>query len=118
MYANVSSNPGKSHGSRAEAISEYFNTSVFTDIPEGQYGNAGKGLIAGPGYWTFDLAILRDFYLPLTEDTRFQFRAEFFNMMNNVNLNNPGTDYQSSRFGQIRSAGDAREIQLGLKFIW
>jgi hypothetical protein len=117
-HANVSKNPGKSHSSRAEAIAEYFDTSVFIDIPEGQYGNAGKGLIAGPGYWSFNLAVLRDFYLPLTEETRFQFRAEFFNMFNNVNLNNPTTDYTSSRFGQIRVAGDPRQIQLGLKFIW
>ncbi len=117
-HANVSGNPGKSNSSRAEEITEYSDTSVSTDIPEGQYGNAGKGLIAGPGFWTFDLAILRDFNVPLTEETRFQFRAEFFNMFNNVNLGNPNTDYASSRFGQIRGAGPAREIQLGLKFLW
>jgi len=117
-HANVSTNPGKDTSSRADAITEYFNTSAFTDIPEGQYGNTGKGLISGPGYWTFDLAILRDFYLPLTEESRIQFRAEFFNTFNNVNLGDPETDYQGSNFGRIRGAGDPREIQLGLKFIW
>lgn len=111
-------NPGKSHDSRESAVSEYFNTSALVWPEEGSYGNAAKGLIAGPGYWTFDLGILRDFYVPMTEDSRFQIRAEFFNLFNNVNLGNPTTTVTSSTFGRIRSAGGARQIQLGLKFIW
>jgi hypothetical protein len=48
-----------------------------------------------------------------------QFRAEFFNLFNTVNLNNPGTTVAtSSSFGRITGAGDPRIMQFGLKFVF
>lgn len=68
---------------------------------------------------------MKDFRL--FEQTRLQFRAEFFNLFNQVSFgcrettggcNDPDANVNSRTFGQIRSAGPAREIQLALKLIW
>jgi hypothetical protein len=45
-----------------------------------------------------------------------QFRAEFFNAFNNVNLGTPFTNANvPARFGRIESAGSPRIIQLALR---
>jgi hypothetical protein len=44
-----------------------------------------------------------------------QFRAEFFNVSNRVNLNGPATSVNGAGFGAIRSARDPRIGQIALK---
>jgi hypothetical protein len=41
-----------------------------------------------------------------------------FNAFNHVNLGGPDTNSSSPTFGQIWSAAAAREIQLGVKFLF
>jgi len=65
----------------------------------------------------WNMGILKDIPLGL-EESRLQFRAEFFNMFNNTNFGNPDVRFTSSNFGKITSSGSGREIQLGLKFMW
>jgi hypothetical protein len=47
-----------------------------------------------------------------------QFRSEFFNLFNNVNLNNPNAQLTSAQMGRITSAGEARVIQFALKLLF
>jgi len=48
-----------------------------------------------------------------------QFRAEFFNLFNSVNLSNPNTSLSAgNNFGRITAAGDARVIQFALKLMF
>jgi hypothetical protein len=47
-----------------------------------------------------------------------QFRAEVFNVLNRVHLNNPVSALNSPNFGFITSAGDPRIIQLALKYMF
>ena len=49
---------------------------------------------------------------PVTERVKLQFRAEFFNIFNNVNFNNPTASVNNSGFGTINGAGDPRIGQL------
>ena len=63
-----------------------------------------------------DLAILKD--IRVLEKQRLQFRAEFFNLLNQVNFNNPVTNISSTTFGRITGTGPARVIQLAAKLIW
>lgn len=59
----------------------------------------------------------------IKEGTVLEFRAEAFNFLNHVNLNNPGTGFSPNRqgvntsasFGVITSSMNARSIQLGLR---
>ncbi len=52
------------------------------------------------------------------ERQRLQFRAEFFNLFNQVNFSNPVATLANARYGQILGAGAGRTIQLGLKYLW
>ena len=96
------------------------------------YGNAGPGIILGPGQFNFDISILKTTII--RENHNLQFRAEFFNLTNTPNFSLPGfgnngvsgapgaLDYTSTTFGQINSTrdgqNDQREIQFALKFYY
>jgi hypothetical protein len=51
----------------------------------------------------------------LRENLELQFRAEFFNVFNHANFQNPEGDISSPNFGQILSSGPGRIGQLALK---
>lgn len=64
---------------------------------------------------------------PFTEHWQLEFRAEFFNVLNRVNFNYPGTNavvsdtntkFASGGFGTSGSAFDPRIGQLALKLIF
>jgi len=97
-------------------IERWFDTAAFTDPPAGSYGNAGDGIIRGPGAITWDTSLFKN--IPIAESRTLQFRFEFFNAFNNVNLNNPSTDTGDARFGAVTGTAPAREIQIGLKFLF
>jgi hypothetical protein len=79
----------------------------------GQFGSAGRNIARGPGYQNVDVSFVRDF--PLSGDVRLQFRAEIFNVFNEVNLGLPVADLNSVNFGRIFSAGPPRLTQFALK---
>jgi hypothetical protein len=60
--------------------------------------------------------VLKDFMI--REPMRVQFRAEMFNVFNQVNFNNPDTTVTDGTFGVITGAQDGRVIQFGLKLLW
>ena len=51
----------------------------------------------------------------LRESMNLQFRGEFSNALNLVNLNGPTTTQNSPLFGQIRSPAQMRQVQVGLR---
>ena len=75
------------HGSTAARVAQYFNPSAFSAPAYGTVGNVGRDSLTGPGYADWDLSLLKD--TKLTETTRLQFRAEFFNVLNHTNLQLP-----------------------------
>jgi hypothetical protein len=109
----------RNHSSRADMIAQFFNTTAFVpaiDMPRGVYGNAGRGLISGPAFNSTDFSLIKDF--KFRESYSVQFRSEFFNTFNQVNLDNPSSTVTDGSFGLILSARDPRVIQFALKFIW
>ena len=114
--------------SRAQMITRYFNTDAFiptSQAPRGLYGNSGRNILDRPALLNTDFSAIKD--VKATERYRVQFRAEFFNVFNQVVLgssettggaNNPDNSVNSRTFGRITTAGPAREIQFALKFIW
>jgi hypothetical protein len=115
----------RSHG---QMVNQYFNTSLFTVNAIGTYGNAPRNLLANPGLFNIDLAAIK--YLPINERMEIQFRAEFFNLLNNVNFTVPGLGSANrdesaagnivgtGSFGKLTHAADARILQFALKFIF
>jgi hypothetical protein len=101
----------------------WFNTGCFTSAFNGRFGNLGRNVVIGPGTVDFDTALLKRF--PLGAETRYvQFRAEFFNLFNHPNFDNPVATEVSPSFGQIQSAGttdtrlSSRQIQFALRLVF
>ncbi len=94
----------------------WFNTKAFAIAPPGQFGNAGRNILDGPGLTTVNWSIVKN--TKLAERANVQFRAEFFNLFNTTNYNLPDSFLGSATFGQILSAKDPRRVQFGLKFLF
>ncbi len=61
------------------------------------------------------MSAVKNFPLLPRENSKLQFRADLFNLFNNVNLNNPTASSASSAFGKITSAQNARQVQVALR---
>ena len=100
---------------RGERILKWFNTAAYAASPPGTFGNLGRNTGRGPAPVNLDLSMFKAFPMPF-EGHKLEFRAEFFNVINRVNLGNPNTTLTNALFGRITSAGDPRIIQLGLRY--
>jgi hypothetical protein len=83
------------------------------------YGNLGFDAITGPARQNWDVSLLKNF--AFSERAKLEFRVEAFNIWNhpqfegNSNTGGLGNNFGAGNFGQITSAYDPRELQLGLK---
>jgi Carboxypeptidase regulatory-like domain len=102
----------------------YLNPKAFvtsytaTSFPLGTYGNTGKNAFNGPAYMDWDVGALKNFALMPEDRLRLQFHAEFFNVLNHTNFNNPTSAANSANFGKILGSQDPRIGQLALKLIF
>jgi hypothetical protein len=109
------------------------NAGAYFDIPihiaagtgpnQGRFGTLGRDTFRGPAYYDFDFALIKD--TPFgrrssgAERMDLQFRGEFFNLFNIVNMGLPANILTGSGFGEIsKTAGTSRQIQLSLKIIY
>lgn len=89
---------------------------VFFNVEPGQTGNLGRAIINAPSFFNVDATLMKN--IKFSESMRLQLRLEAFNLLNNVNFF-PGASQQSinsTTFGQITSAGAARQLQLAVRF--
>jgi hypothetical protein len=101
---------------RQEQILAWFDRTAFAPAAAGTFGNTGRNALIGPGQAVANVGVFRSFRLPLREGLRLQFRSEFFNIFNRVNLNSPNATLSAgSNMGRITGAGPARVIQFALK---
>ncbi|WP_433967926.1 carboxypeptidase regulatory-like domain-containing protein [Tunturiibacter gelidiferens] len=121
-------------GSTSARVAQFFSPTAFTAPAYGTIGNLGRDTLTGPGYADWDLSLLKS--TVLTERTRLQFRAEFFNVLNHTNLQTPNevvytsgptqgavanqaaAAVQSPTAGVVTAASTSRQIQLALKVIF
>jgi len=98
----------------------WFNPAAFAVNDVGTFGDVGKGAFYGPHLYYWDMGLFKNFQI--AGETRVQFRAELFNVFNQVNFNLPNRNVSGGGFGRITSthpdAGDPRIIQFGLKFVF
>ncbi|MFB3922684.1 MAG: carboxypeptidase regulatory-like domain-containing protein [Terriglobia bacterium] len=85
----------------------------MTNVAPGQNGNLGRNTFFGPGIATVDFSLFKK--IPITEKVRMEFRSEFFNLFNRVNLYPPQARLDNSSFGLSQQAFDPRVIQFGLR---
>ncbi len=110
-------------GSVQRKLSNYFNKACFTTPPvigdDGvatTFGNAGPGIVGGPGQMNFDFALVKRTPLGSSEARNLEFRVEFFNVFNHTQFDNPDAAFNDPTFGVIQATSVApRIIQLALK---
>jgi hypothetical protein len=111
---------GLLNGRVEDRLNEYFNTSCFTTPPALTYGNAPRTdpHIRWPNLTNMDFSMFKEF--PLREESKLQFRVEFFNLTNTPYFSGPGSDLTSADyFGVINSTnGPPRQIQLALRLVF
>src|SRR5205823_2918055 len=100
----------------------FFNTCAFADPPAGSFGDVSPNTIQGPGYRIGDFSFSKNFFI--SERTKPEFRAKFFNLFNHPNLKFAKSGQQNSintttfgtpEFGFLTAARDPRQIQFALK---
>lgn len=98
----------------------------------GLFGDTGRNMLRASGFSQLDVGLGKDFRF--NERLGLEFRAEFFNLFNEVNFANPGSTgtnvLTSTQFGQVTSlanfistglgqffnSGGPRNIQFSLRF--
>ncbi|HUY94068.1 MAG TPA: carboxypeptidase regulatory-like domain-containing protein [Terracidiphilus sp.] len=114
-------------GEGANNAADFFSIPIHvaggTGPNQGRFGTLGRNTFRGPAYYDYDFALIKD--TPFgrrrsgAERMDMQFRAEFFNLFNIVNMGLPGNILTGSGFGEIsRTAGTSRQIQFSLKLIY
>jgi hypothetical protein len=106
----------------------YFNKAAFAVTPilgndnkATGYGNSGPSIILGPGQFNWDATLQKVTKVGgIREGADLVFRAEFFNVFNHPQFNNPQVvDFSKSNFGQITSTSvNPRLVQLALKYVF
>ena len=91
----------------------FFNADAFAPGPLGGFGNASRQFFHGPGINNFDISLMKT--TKITESKSFEIRAEFFNMFNHAQFNNPDGDLNGN-MGVVSSARDPRIGQISAKF--
>ncbi|HSR49319.1 MAG TPA: TonB-dependent receptor [Acidobacteriota bacterium] len=105
-----------------ETVDQFFNTNAFRQPSAFTFGSCGVASLSGWPHHVFDLSLFKNFKLPWNEESRLQFRTEFFNAFNTPQFSSPSTNVNSGQFGRTTSVFDpekeARVIQFGLKLIF
>ncbi len=89
----------------------------------GRFGTLGRNTFRGPAYYDFDYAVIKTTPIGIRpsglERADLQFRGEFFNVFNVVNMGLPANTIEGSGFGIVsKTAGTSRQIQFSLKLIY
>jgi hypothetical protein len=95
-------------------ISQWFNTAAFVTPPAGQFGDARRNSIEGPGSLLFDMAFTKVF--ALNEGRVLEFRASASNVFNRPQYTSIDTVVNSPTYGRVIAVGQMRQIQLTANF--
>jgi hypothetical protein len=88
----------------------------FSYPTAGSIGTSGRNAFRGPRYFDADMSLQKIFRI--SENHRVSFRAEAYNLFNNVNFANPGASIATpASFGKISATvGNARIMQMALRY--
>jgi hypothetical protein len=105
-------------------VDHWFDRSAFVIPPDniGRFGNAGVGILKGPGTANFSMSVAKN--INLFERLSLRYEATFANLFNHTNLEIPSSlNVGSGSFGQINATQGAlngdlagpRTIQMSLR---
>ena len=122
------------NGAAVGTVSCWFNPSAFAVPPAGQFGNAGRNILRGPGFAQFDASLHKDF--KIAERRKITLGVEAYNLFNHPNFGVPSNTQNpfalggngdavfkdaagnfAANAGQIlTTVGTGRQIQLAGRF--
>jgi hypothetical protein len=111
---NVNGDPLVPEGERTVTNWLSRTTVTIPTDPSQPFGNAARNSVRGPLTWTVDMVLSKRFNMPWKNGS-FEFRGEFFNLLNRTNFRAPNGNRSSGAFGTITSTYDPRIIQFGFK---
>jgi hypothetical protein len=101
----------------------WFSPSSFAQPVGAVFGNSGRNVLSGPGFFNLNLSLFKD--IRIRESYNLQLRAETFNFTNTPMFANPSTSITSQTFGVVTSTvasgtgvngiGGGRVLQLGAR---
>jgi len=118
---------GVSHALVDHSPVQWINPNAFANPAPGSFGTVARNSVRAPGFGDVDFSVLKN--IPLTERFRAQFRVEFYNLLNRVNLAPPGGTLGGG-FGQSSDTagdfygspgigpGEPYNMQLALKILF
>jgi hypothetical protein len=125
VVGNPSAGRDATTGLSTHTQQEWFNASAFAAPANYIYGNEKVNPLVSQHYNDVDLSVFRQFHVGLGEGRYFEFRAESFNLFNNVVFAVPDTTSTDTTFGQVTSERTAqngqpatRQLQMSLKFYY
>ncbi len=104
------------HNSGPNGANTYFLPDAFAPGPLGRFGTSNRRFFHGPGITNWDCALMKS--TRITESTSVQIRAEFFNLLNHTQFNNPSGNITGGNFGVVTSAREPRIGQVSVKVLW
>ena len=119
--ANIKA-PASNRVKTATALNGYLDK-TYLAIPSvalgntSPYGNVSRNKLRSYAYYNTDLGLHKAFNL-WSESSKFDFRAEAFNVLNKVNYQAPDGNISNGSFGTITNAYPPRQLQLAAKIIF
>ncbi|MBV9436981.1 MAG: TonB-dependent receptor [Acidobacteria bacterium] len=117
LRANIVGDPYSGtcpNGFPVGTIECWFNTSAFAIPGTGQFGDARRNSIIGPGQFTFGMSVSKTL---LAKDTRaLELRIAANNVLNHPVFSSIGTVLDSRNYGEVISAGSMRTVTLSARY--
>jgi hypothetical protein len=95
-------------------VAEWFNTAAFTKPPDGQFGDAGRNTIIGPGSLVFNMSMAKSF--PMQDMKNLEVRVDATNVFNTPRFTGIDTVVGSPTFGRVISVGASRRLQMTARY--
>ena len=96
------------------SIAEWFNPAAFIAPPPGQYGDARRNSIIGPGEVLFDMAMTK--LIELRESRTLELRMSASNVFNHPIYSSIDTVLNSPTFGRVVSVSSMRSVLMTARF--
>jgi len=106
--------PGETIQQSNPSITRWFNTAAFVAPASGQYGDARRNSIIGPGTHVFDMAFTK--VVPIKEAKVLEFRAQATNIFNMPQYATIDTVVNSPTFGRVTAVGAMRQFTMTSRF--
>jgi hypothetical protein len=106
---------------RSERSAErWFDPTAFAPPAAFTYGDAGRNILIGPGFFNTDFGLFKRFkFVGLTDRNEFQIRIEAFNVFNQPHYRQPNATVDLLDAGRITGiVGTMREMQIGIKYLF